>query len=139
MKNEWAKANALKFFLALAAMLLLMLAVRAWAFTIYRVNTSDFRPELLNGDRVMVNRLKSAFDKGDFIVFGGDSCLIGKVKATPGDTIAVDGKQYMLPTHCPLCGNSKHRYYMISVGGRQTLIHQTDIVGTAYRVWPINR
>ena len=131
--------NALKFFLALTVMLLLMLAVRAWAFTIYRVNTSDFRPDLFSGDRVLVNRLKCAYEKGDFIVFGADSCLIGKVKATPGDTVAIEGKQYMLPTQCPLCGNSKHRYYIISVGHRQTLIHQSDIVGTAYRVWPINR
>ena len=120
-------------------MLLLMLAVRAWAFTIYRVNTSDFRPDLFSGDRVLVNRLKCAYEKGDFIVFGADSCLIGKVTATPGDTVAIEGQQYMLPTKCPLCGNSKHCSYIISVGHRQTLIHQSDIVGTAYRVWPINR
>lgn len=130
--------NALKFFLALTVMLLLMLAVRTWAFTIYRVNTSDFKPELSKGDRVMVNRLKCNFDKGDFIVFGGENCLIGKVKAVPGDTIAIDGKQYLLPTHCPHCGNTSHRYYMISLGEQQTLIHQADIVGMAFRLWPIH-
>ena len=118
-------------------MLLVMLAVRAWAFTIYHVTTSDFHPEVRKGDRMIVNRLGCTYDKGEYIVFGNEDAFIGKVKAVPGDTVNITGKDYLLPTRCPLCGSKEHRYYMVSVGKQQTLIHQADIIGTAYRVWPV--
>ncbi len=129
--------NALKFILALTVMLLVMLAVRAWAFTIYHVTTSDFHPEVRKGDRMIVNRLGCTYDKGEYIVFGNEDAFIGKVKAVPGDTVNITGKDYLLPTRCPLCGSKEHRYYMVSVGKQQTLIHQADIIGAAYRVWPV--
>lgn len=129
--------NALKFILALTVMLLVMLAVRAWAFTIYHVTTSDFHPEVRKGDRMIVNRLGCTYDKGEYIVFGNEDAFIGKVKAVPGDTVSITGKDYLLPTRCPLCGSKEHRYYMVSVGKLQTLIHQADIIGAAYRVWPV--
>ena len=118
--------NALKFILALTVMLLVMLAVRAWAFTIYHVTTSDFHPEVRKGDRMIVNRLGCTYDKGEYIVFGNEDAFIGKVKAVPGDTVNITGKDYLLPTR-----------YMVSVGKQQTLIHQADIIGAAYRVWPV--
>lgn len=129
--------NALKFILALTVMLLVMLAVRAWAFTIYQVTTSDFQPQVRKGDRMIVNRLERTYDKGEHIVFGNQDAFIGKVLAVPGDTINIKGKEYLLPTRCPLCGSDYHRYYMVSLGKQETLIHQTDIIGTAYRLWPI--
>jgi hypothetical protein len=58
--------------------------------------------------------------------------------AVPGDTVNIKGKEYLLPTRCPLCGSNHHRYYMISVGKQETLIHQGDIIGTAYRLWPVH-
>ena len=130
--------NALKFILALTVMLLVMLAVRAWAFTIYQVTTSDLHPAVRKGDRMIVNRLGCTYDKGEYVVFGAQDAFIGKVLAVPGDTVNIKGKEYLLPTRCPLCGSNHHRYYMISVGKQETLIHQADIIGTAYRLWPVH-
>ena len=117
-------------------MLLVMLAVRAWAFTIYQVTTSDLHPEVRKGDRMIVNRLGHTYDKGEYIVFGDQDAFIGKVLAVPGDTVSISGKDYLLPVRCPLCGSSHHRYYMVSLGKQQTLIHQASIIGTARRLWP---
>ena len=129
--------NALKFILALTVMLLVMLAVRAWVFTIYHVTTSDLHPEVRKGDRMIVNRLGCTYDKGKYVVFGDKDAFIGKVLAVPGDTVSISGKDYLLPTSCPLCGSNHHRYYMVSVGKQETLIHQTNIIGTAHRLWPV--
>ena len=129
--------NALKFILALTVMLLVMLAVRAWAFTIYQVTTSDLHPEVRKGDRMIVNRLGCTYDKGKYVVFGKKEAFIGKVLAVPGDTVSISGKDYLLPTRCPLCNSNHHRYYMVSVGKQEMLIHQADIIGTAHRLWPI--
>ena len=129
--------NALKFILALTVMLLVMLAVRAWAFTIYQVTTSDLHPEVRKGDRMIVNRLGCTYDKGKYIVFGKKEAFIGKVLAVPGDTVSISGKDYLLPTRCPLCNSNHHRYYMVSVGKQETLIQQTAIIGPADRLWPI--
>jgi signal peptidase I len=49
--------NGVKFFLALLFAILVMLAVRAWAFTIFFVPDSSYTPELREGDRWIVNRL----------------------------------------------------------------------------------
>ena len=118
--------NALKFFLALAAMLLIMLAVHAWAFTIHQ-------------DRMMVNRLGSAYQKGNIIVFGKDSSWIGRVEAVPGDTINLEEQNYRLPTECVYCGSTEQCYYLVDMGKMKTLVRHGDIVGTAFRIWPFNR
>ena len=131
--------NALKFFLALAAMLLIMLAVRAWAFTIYQVTNSDLQPEVRKGDRMMVNRLGSAYQKGNIIVFGKDSSWIGRVEAGPGDTINLEEQNYRLPTECVYCGSTEQCYYLVDMGKMKTLVRHGDIVGTAFRIWPFNR
>ena len=131
--------NALKFFLALAAMLLIMLAVRAWAFTIYQVTNSDLQPEVRKGDRMMVNRLGSAYQKGNIIVFGKDSSWIGRVEAVQGDTINLEEQNYRLPTECVYCGSTEQCYYLVDMGKMKTLVRHGDIVGTAFRIWPFNR
>ena len=131
--------NALKFFLALAAMLLIMLAVRAWAFTIYQVTNSDLQPEVRKGDRMMVNRLGSAYQKGNIIVFGKDSSWIGRVEAVPGDTINLEKQNYRLPTECVYCGSTEQCYYLVDMGKMKTLVRHGDIIGTAFRIWPFNR
>ena len=110
--------NALKFFLALAAMLLIMLAVRAWAFTIYQVTNSDLHPEVRKGE---------------------DSSWIGRVEAVPGDTINLEKQNYRLPTECVYCGSTEQRYYLVDMGKMKTLVRHGDIVGTAFRIWPFNR
>ena len=126
--------NALKFLLALAVMLLVMLAVRAFAFTIYRVDTTELKPQFQKGDKVMVNRLRRSFTKGNFIAFGNDNVTVGQVVAVPGDTVTIRNQQYLLPLCCPYCGNKGHRYYLVTVGSQQTLVHKNDIVGAVYRI-----
>lgn len=48
--------NLLKFLLALAVALMLMMAFRALVFTIYYVDGDGLEPEFVAGDHVMVNR-----------------------------------------------------------------------------------
>jgi signal peptidase I len=49
--------DGVKFILALLFAILVMLAVRAWAFTIFSVPDSSYAPEFRKGDRWIVNRL----------------------------------------------------------------------------------
>ena len=123
-------------------MTLLMLAVRAWAFTIYRVDSSDLRPELLMNDRVMVNKLGCTYERGDLVVFGDTLVRIGRVEALPGDTITVAWQQYLLPGSCGCenCDGCKEQgYYLVSLGPQQVLVRRTEIIGTAHRIYPIRR
>lgn len=46
----------LKFVIALAAALVLMLAFRALAFTVYTVDGKGLQPLYIDGDRLLVNR-----------------------------------------------------------------------------------
>ena len=52
--------NAIKFILAVATAIILMLVVRAYAFTIYKVSNSNLNPVLKKNDRVLVNKLDRA-------------------------------------------------------------------------------
>lgn len=97
----------LKFVIALAAALVLMLAFRALAFTVYTVDGKGLQPLYIDGDRLLVNRwsyglrvdgngmlpysrmLRKPVTKGDIVVFDlpGDSIegeFIARCKAVPG-------------------------------------------------------
>ena len=49
--------HALRFVMALTVTILLMLAFRALVFTVYTVRGTALEPCLVDGDRVLVNRL----------------------------------------------------------------------------------
>ncbi|MDD7318428.1 MAG: signal peptidase I [Prevotellaceae bacterium] len=127
----------MKFILTLALALVLMLAVRSYAFTIYKVPNSSLEPVLKKNDRVVVNRLsRGRFLRGDIVVFTADSSYIGVIGNIPGDTVALGGRQYVLPERCGCqrCGCSERAVFLVRQGGRQALIHRDDIIGKAYRL-----
>ena len=61
--------QALKFLVALCVAIVILFAVRAYAFTIYTV-PADLASVLRKGDRVLVNRMaRDSFSRGDLVVF----------------------------------------------------------------------
>lgn len=133
--------NALKFLLALSVAILLMLAIRAYAFTIFTVTDSALSPALQKGDRVLVNRLNHApVEANDLIVFGDTMMMAGIVEAIPGDTISLHGARYLLTQGCRArCRCTCCRLYYVKVGQGHRLVQHADIVGKAFRIFPIRK
>jgi len=129
--------NAIKFLVALAVAILLMVAVRTWAFAIYRVNHSLLAPAVRSNDRVMVNKLRRvSLRKGDLVVFRTDSAYIGRVKGLPGDTIRDGGSTYCVAPNCGCddCDCDHCCQYLMDVGSGYQLVPERDIIGKAYRL-----
>lgn len=106
--------KTLRFLLALAAALLIMLAIRAFAFTICTVEGEGLSPLFCSGDRVLVNRwsyglrvgsdeglfgytriARQPVERGDIVAFENprntSEVLIARCKAVPGDMVTTDG------------------------------------------------
>lgn len=130
--------NGVKFVLALFVATLLMLAIRAFAFTVYSVPADNIVKDYRQGDRVIVNRLaRTAFNKGDHIVFT-DSVdnFVGTIVALPGDTIAYNRECYVIPMSCcERCPCPDCKYYLVESSGEQHLIHKHLFVGKAYKLF----
>ena len=61
---------AVKFLIALGLSLLLVWAVRTFAFTVFTVRAGGLPPQLQAGNRVIVNRIDcDFFNRGDVVVF----------------------------------------------------------------------
>ena len=99
--------------LSIAVCTIVMLAIRAYAFTIFTVPDEGLKPVLRKGDRVLVNRM-----------------------ALPGDTITVKGEKYLIPNHCNAhCHCGTCQYLLLGIGRKQTLVQQGDIAGKAYSLF----
>lgn len=115
--------NTLKFLLVLAVSLLLMMAFRALAFTVYKVEGSGLEPEFSAGDRVLVNRwsyglrtgggggpfsygrlCRQPVERGDLVAYEDPrdsthiSVLFGRCRALPGDTVRYQGHLEEVPS-----------------------------------------
>ena len=129
-------ADVLKFIIALAACIALMLVIRTYGFALYTIPDDSLKPMLAKGQRVLVNKLsRSQLKQGDAVVFGtGGEKMAGRIVAVPGDTVDVDGEQYLIPTRsqidydCDYC-----RLYLIATGRRQVLVPAGTVVGTVFR------
>ena len=129
--------NAIKFILAVATAIILMLVVRAYAFTIYKVSNSNLNPVLKKNDRVLVNKLDRArFSHGDMVVFSADSSYVGVVNGVPGDTVTLDSTSYVLPERCGCqeCECKERAMFLVWQGKENVLIHKDDIIGKAYKL-----
>ena len=134
--------NAVKFILAVAIALVLMLVVRRYAFTIYKVSNSSLEPVLKKNDRIVVNKLYCGrLSRGDIVVFAAVSSYLGVIGNIPGDTVMLDGKHYVLPERCGCqrCGCSERAVFLVWQGTKRALIHKDDIIGKAYRLSLIKR
>ena len=126
--------NALKFIVSLAVAIVVMLIVRAYAFTICTVSTDSLMPSLKRGEKVFVNRLsKNNIHLGDLVVYGDSTLGISRVAAMNGDTISVGDDQYVINNHCTggcTCGHCRN--YLLVSGNDSAFISGNDIIGKAY-------
>ncbi|PNP96534.1 signal peptidase I [Hoylesella timonensis] len=129
--------NILQWILSIVVCTVVMLAIRAYLFTIFIVPNEELRPALQKGDRVLVNRLSHThFSKGDVVLFRFKQEALGRIIAIPGDTIVVKGEQYQIPNYCHgSCTCGECQFVLVSNGQQHALVRQGDIIGKAYSLW----
>ena len=147
---------AVKFLIALGLSLLLVWAVRTYAFTVFTVPAGGLPPQLKAGNRVIVNRIDcDFFNRGEVVVFTDSvfapvenqgqsqvrkfvskAYFIGRVEKLPGDTILVDTASYIIPTVCcKRCGCKDCRFYLLKTPTGQQLVHKHQMIGKAYKLF----
>lgn len=139
---------AVKFLIALGLSLLLVWAVRTYAFTVFTVPAGGLPPQLKVGNRVIVNRIDcDFFNRGDVVVFRdsvtyqrrkivAEAYFIGRIEKLPGDTIRIDTVQYIIPTVCcKRCGCKDCRFYLLKTPTGQQLVHKHQMIGKAYKLF----
>lgn len=128
--------QALKTFVALLVATVIMLAIRAYVFTIYTVPV-DVGNDIKKGNRVgALHWLCSDLRRGDVVVFGKDTKNIGRIKAIPGDSVLVKGTRYIIPRQCcNRCNSSDCHTYMLDVGNAELLVQKHEMLGKAWRIW----
>ncbi len=139
---------AVKFLIALGLSLLLVWAVRTYAFTVFTVPAGGLPPQLKAGNRVIVNRIDcDFFNRGDVVVFRdsvtyqrrkivAEAYFIGRVEKQPGDTIRIDTVQYIIPTACcKRCGCKDCRFYLLKTPTGQQVVHKHQMIGKAYKLF----
>lgn len=151
---------ALQLLLALAIAALLVLGVRSLAFTVYTVDGQQYAPELLQGDRIAINRwsyglrtggsrglfpygriLKSKVRVGDIVAFDSpvdtiDGLFIARCKALPGDTLTYNGAPYVVPGREATCAKEDY-YWFVPIGkakGDYGPIPESCIIGRVISV-----
>lgn len=137
----------LRFSLALAAALLLMVAVRALAFTVYSVPGNALSPHFVSGDRIVVNRWsyglrvggeglvpygrigRQPVCRGDIVAFelptdslGG--VFIGRCRAIPGDTLPMADGPAVVPGRISCAKTDYYWLEAITPGSAVDLRHQ---------------
>ena len=139
---------AVKFLIALGLSLLLVWAVRTYAFTVFTVPAGGLPPQLKAGNRVIVNRIDcDFFNRGDVVVFRdsvtyqrrkivAEAYFIGRIEKLPGDTILVDTVKYIIPTVCcKRCGCKDCRFYLLKTPSGQQVVHKHQMIGKAYKLF----
>ena len=143
---------AVKFLIALGLSLLLVWAVRTFAFTVFTVPPGGLPPQLKAGNRVIVNRIDcDFFNRGDVVVFRdsvtyqrrnqrrkivAEAYFIGRVEKQPGDTILVDTASFIIPmVCCRRCGCKDCRFYLLKTPTGQQLVHKHQMIGKAYKLF----
>jgi len=127
--------DVLKFTVVLVAAVIVMLLVRTYAFSIYRVTSADLEPRVMRNSRVMVNKFRrSTFQRGDLIVFRTDSSYIGVIEQLPGDTVMISNEEFVLPNNCSChdCDCLENNCYLVNQGRGMTVVRQQEIVGSAF-------
>ena len=147
---------AVKFLIALGLSLLLVWAVRTYAFTVFTAPAGGLPPQLQAGNRVIVNRIDcDFFNRGEVVVFTDSvfapvenqgqsqvrkfvskAYFIGRIEKQPGDTILIDTVKYIIPTVCcKRCGCKDCRFYLLKTPTGQQLVHKHQMIGKAYKLF----
>lgn len=136
--------------------MLLVWAVRTYAFTVFTVPAGGLPPQLKAGNRVIVNRIDcDFFNRGEVVVFTDSvfaldknqgqsqvrkfvskAYFIGRIEKLPGDTILVDTASYIIPVVCcRRCGCKDCRFYLLKTPTGQQLVHKHQMIGKAYKLF----
>ena len=136
--------------------MLLVWAVRTFAFTVFTVPAGGLPPQLKAGNRVVVTRIDcDFFNRGEVVVFTDSvfapvenqgqsqvrkfvskAYFIGRIEKLPGDTILVDTVKYVIPTVCcRRCGCKDCRFYLLKTPTGQQLVHKHQMIGKAYKLF----
>ena len=143
---------AVKFLIALGLSLLLVWAVRTYAFTVFTVPAGGLPPHLEEGNRVIVNRIDcDFFNRGEIVVYADSVALplrnqrrknvfmvyfIGRIDKLPGDTLRIGKASYIIPTVCcKRCGCKDCRFYLLKTPAGEQLVHKHQMIGKAYRLF----
>ena len=147
---------AVKFLIALGLSLLLVWAVRTFAFTVFTVPAGGLPPQLKAGNRVVVNRIDcDFFNRGEVVVFTDSvfapvenqgqsqvrkfvskAYFIGRIEKLPGDTVRIDKASYIIPVVCcRRCGCRDCRFYLLKTPTGQQLVHKHQMIGKAYKLF----
>lgn len=139
---------AVKFLIALGLSLLLVWAVRTYAFTVFTVPAGGLPPHLEEGNRVIVNRIDcDFFNRGEIVVYADSVALplrkqviveyfIGRIEKLPGDTLRIGKASYIIPTVCcKRCGCKDCRFYLLKTPAGEQLVHKHQMIGKAYKLF----
>ena len=143
---------AVKFLIALGLSLLLVWAVRTYAFTVFTVPAGGLPPHLEEGNRVIVNRIDcDFFNRGEIVVYVDSVALplrnqrrknvfmvyfIGRIDKLPGDTLRIGKASYIIPTVCcKRCGCKDCRFYLLKTPTGQQLVHKHQMIGKAFKLF----
>ena len=155
---------AVKFLIALGLSLLLVWAVRTYAFTVFTVPAGGLPPHLEEGNRVIVNRIDcDFFNRGEIVVYADSVALplrnqgfnqsssqgfsyrrkrviveyfIGRIEKLPGDTLRIGKASYIIPTVCcKRCGCKDCRFYLLKTPAGKQLVHKHQMIGKAYKLF----
>ena len=155
---------AVKFLIALGLSLLLVWAVRTYAFTVFTVPAGGLPPHLEEGNRVIVNRIDcDFFNRGEIVVYAdsvalplrnqgfNQSCsqgfcyrrkrviveyFIGQIEKLPGDTLRIGKASYIIPMECcKRCGCKDCRFYLLKTPAGEQLVHKHQMIGKAYKLF----
>ena len=155
---------AVKFLIALGLSLLLVWAVRTYAFTVFTVPAGGLPPHLEEGNRVIVNRIGcDFFNRGEIVVYADSVALplrnqgfnqsssqgfsyrrkrviveyfIGQIEKLPGDTLRIGKASYIIPMECcKRCGCKDCRFYLLKTPAGEQLVHKHQMIGKAYKLF----
>ena len=143
---------AVKFLIALGLSLLLVWAVRTYAFTVFTVPAGGLPPHLEEGNRVIVNRIDcDFFNRGEIVVYADSVALplrnqrrknvfmvyfIGRIDKLPGDTLRIGKASYIIPMECcKRCGCKDCRFYLLKTPAGEQLVHKHQMIGKAYKLF----
>ena len=155
---------AVKFLIALGLSLLLVWAVRTYAFTVFTVPAGGLPPHLEEGNRVIVNRIGcDFFNRGEIVVYADSVALpiynqglnqslnqglnprlkrviveyfIGRIEKLPGDTLRIGKASYIIPmVCCKRCGCKDCRFYLLKTPAGEQLVHKHQMIGKAYKLF----
>ena len=132
--------------------LLLVWAVRTYAFTVFTVPAGGLPPHLEEGNRVIVNRIGcDFFNRGEIVVYADSVALplrnqrrknvfmvyfIGRIDKLPGDTLRIGKASYIIPTVCcKRCGCKDCRFYLLKTPAGEQLVHKHQMIGKAYKLF----